>query len=250
MIQSERERFAELCEKEAKEAAQRNIYTDGIGTYGEKRLHRIIKEFVCDSAENTEVPVGKYIADALEHGNITEIQTGSLYPLIKKIKYYLEQTDHHITVVYPILMEKQLYRIDPESGELLYKRCSPKRERTEDALAELFWLSELLPSSRITIRVLGIQADEYRYSERERYRKTGAYDGELFPRRLLEDRVFRNVSDYKIFLPPEKGSFTAAEYGIFIRLKGKALYSALNLLCDIGLLTRKKEEKKYRYFCN
>ena len=240
------ERFAALCEEEASIVERGN--GEGIGTYGEKRLHRILKRFVCDDVHAWEVPVvGRYVADVLTEGQITEIQTGSFRPLTSKLRAYLERTDYGVTVVHPILAEKTIYRMDRESGELHYKKRSPKRGRAEDILPQLYWLGELLPDPRLTVKVLLIRADEHRFSERMRYRKEGAYESELYPRELLECVTLQGLSDYEAFLPPDS-SFTAAEYGKFSKLRGRNVYSALNFFCAVGLLRREKEGNHYRYF--
>ena len=80
-----------------------------------------------------------------------------------------------------------------------------------------------------------------------RYRKEGAYDSELFPRTLVEEITLRGAQDYRCFLPPQS-DFTAADYGNFSKLKKRDLYSALNLFCKLGLLSRQSEGRAYRYF--
>lgn len=240
------ERFARLCQEEAEIVERGN--GEGIGTYSEKRLHRILKRFVCDDVNAWEVPaVGRYVADVLTEGEITEIQTGAFHPLAKKLRAYLERTEYAVTVIHPILAEKTIFRMDKESGELLYKKRSPKKGRAENSLPQLYRIGELLPSERLTVKVLLIRADEHRFSERMRYRKEGAYDAELYPRELLGCVTLRTLADYEAFLPPEADSFTAAEYGKFSKLKGRNVYSALNFFCAVGLLRREKEGNRYRY---
>ena len=243
---TDRERFEALCAKEA-ECADATA-GERFELYAEKRLHRILKNFISEEEGPQEVAVGKYTADLLVGNEITEIQTRSLRPLLPKLTYYLEQTDKRITLVHPILAEKTLIRADRDTGEVVFCKKSPKKGRAADGLAELYWLSSLLPNERLTVRLLLLRADEVRYSERVRYRKSGAYDSELFPRELLDEVVLRSREDYLIFLPEGVADFTAAEYAKWSRLRGRNLYSALNTLCAIGLLRKQQEGKKYRYF--
>lgn len=237
--------FSRLCEEES---ARKRESLGSIGTYAEKRLHYILKRWVVDDARFFEIPVGRYVADVVRDTEITEIQTGSLRPLLPKLRYYLEQTDCSVTVLYPVMERKTLLRMDKDSGELLYKKRSPKRGSAYDALCELFWLSELLPSSRLTVKVLLIEGDEYRFSERMRYRKQGAYDAELYPRALNAGLLLRDREDFRCFLPTDAQGFTAEEYAKQARLRGRKLYSALNLLCSLGLLRREREGRRYRYW--
>ncbi len=239
------ERFSELCKKDAH--ALRSLKTEGIGTYKEKRLHRLLKEFISGDSAAYEQAVGTYVADIFEEGRITEIQTGNFRRLLPKLKYYLEKTDYPVTVVYPIIRNKLLFRIDPDSGEILRKRMSSVHGKLWDALPSLYQIRELLPHERLEIRVLLIDAEEYRYSELIKYRKEGRYDRELFPVSLEGDFVLSELSDFAEFLPVGRESFTASEYASLVKRRGRDVYSALNLFVSLGLLSRKKDGRRYVY---
>ena len=240
------ERFEALCEEEAAVAERGN--GEAIGTYGEKRLHRILKRFVCADPNRHEVRVGRYVADVLTEEGITEIQTRSFRPLVNKLRYYLEHTDYAITVLCPVIAEKTIFRIERESGEILRIKRSPKHGRVIDVLPELFWLGELMKEDRLTVEVALIVAEEHRYSDRRYYNREGAFDSELYPRALRDCVLLRTREDLYAFLPEGMESFVAAEYEWFSKLKGRRLYSALNFLCAVGLLRREQDGKRYRYF--
>lgn len=246
MTAQESLRFASLCEREAERADA--TAGERFELYAEKRLHRILKEFISEEEGTQEISVGRYTADLLVGDEITEIQTKSLRPLAPKLRYYLKETDYRVTVVHPILVEKTLIRADRETGEIFSMKKSPKKGRVTDGLAELYPIASLLTSERLRVRFLLLRVDEVRYSERVRYRKTGAYDSELFPREVLGDVVLQSPEDYRIFLPEGVSDFTAAEYAKHTKLRGRHVYSALNTLSAIGLLRREQEGKKYRYF--
>ena len=89
-----KERFDALCREQVTLAATRD--SEGIGTYNEKPLHKILKRTVTSDASCFEVPVGSYVADVREAGRITEIQTGGLYPLLPKLRSFLEETEDEI----------------------------------------------------------------------------------------------------------------------------------------------------------
>ena len=240
------ERFEALCEEEAAVVERGN--GEAIGTYGEKRLHRILKRFVCADIRAHEVRVGKYVADVLNERGITEIQMRSFRPLVKKLRYYLEHTDYAVTVLCPVIAEKTIVRMERESGEILRIKRSPKHGRVIDVLPELFWLGDLMENDRLTVEVALIVAEEHRYSERRYHNREGAFESELFPRALRDCVLLRTREDFEAFLPEDVESFTAAEYASFSKLKNRKLYSALNFLCAVGVLERVREERKYRYF--
>ena len=136
--------------------------SDGIGTYQEKPLHKMLKRAVTDDASCFEVRVGNYVADVREQGRIEEIQTGGFYPLADKLRYFLDETEDEITVVHPIDAELTVIRVDPETGEVLSHKRSPKHESVRDVLPELFYLRHVFPSPRLNICIVSLRAEEYR----------------------------------------------------------------------------------------
>ena len=217
----------------------------GIGTYSEKRLHRILKSLYAD-VDCQEIPVGDYVADVLCDGVITEVQTGDFRKYLPKLRYYLDETDYKIRLTIPVIAEKMLIRIDEETGEVIRKKRSPLKKSFFHGLAALYPIREILPSDRIEVDILLISAEEHRYSERVRYRRSGAYICDSFPQRLTDERIFLKRSDYLFFLP-EQDEFTAKEYSSFSKIKGRELYSCLNTLCRIGVISRKKEGRAFVY---
>jgi len=224
----------------------------GIGIYNEKRLHRILKRTFCQREDCFEIKVGRYIADIAEAQTITEIQCGSMMPLEKKLEYYLKSTDYSIRVVLPIIVRRALIRADRETGEVMRVRTSPKKGSEWNALAKMYPISRLLTSNRLSICIMLIETEEYRYSEAVRYRKKGKYDAELFPTALVDSIVLEKIEDYLRFLPNElrEGEFSAADFAPFTPLRGRDIYSALNTLSAIGVLKREKIGGRVRYCPN
>lgn len=240
------DKFHRLC---LEDAAMRENDGDGIGTYNEKRFHRIFKRFVTDDASCYEIKVGSYVADVLCDGHITEIQTAAFSKLAPKIKYYLEKTDYTVSVVLPLIAHRRIVRAERETGEIKYVRTSPQKAQLSDALDHLYYLREFLGNTRLMIHVLLVSAEEYRYSERMRYRREGAYDNDLRPEDIKEEIVLRGACDYLRFLPEvlREGEFDSAAYSKSTGIKGRKMYSALNVLTSLGILARRCEGRKYFY---
>ena len=179
----------------------------------------------------------RYIADICTENRIYEIQTGSLYPLLPKITYYLNETDYDVTVVHPIPMVRYKIWIDPETGEVESRKKSPKKGSAEDALPELFWLRELLSHPRFHVLLLFLEEEEYRYLDGwSRDKKRGSNRCERVPAALLGSVMLYGVSDYRGFLKPELPTeFTATEFGILYGFRGKNVYRALKTLLSVGL---------------
>ena len=235
----DRVRFKELCAR----GAQLSVPKRGIGTYSEKRLHRILKSLIADESFQ-EVPIGDYVADVLKDGIITEVQTGGFQKYLPKLRYYLDKTEFRIRLIIPIIAEKTIIRIDEDTGEIIRKKRSPLKGNGFDGLAALYPIRQILPSDRVETELLFIAAEEHRYSERIRYRKAGAYISELFPTELMGQIRLKEEKDFLDFIPKQT-EFTAKEYSDFSKKKGRELYSCLNTLCAMGLLTKRKDGKAY-----
>ena len=97
----------------------------GIGTLGEKTLHRIVKQMLEPDASRHEVKLCGAVVDILGQDGVIEVQTRDLYRLLPKLRRILPE--HRVTVVYPIPATKTVRWIDPKTGECTPARKSPKK---------------------------------------------------------------------------------------------------------------------------
>ena len=136
----------------------------GIGTLSERTLHRAVKEYLEPDVRCQEVPVAGIVADLFRDGEVIEVQTGSVTPLVKKL---LGLPPMPVTIVLPIIREKRICTVD-ENGVLLRCRKSPKRGTVYDCYYQLPRLLPLLGREKLTLRLLLLDADElpHRGSER------------------------------------------------------------------------------------
>ena len=82
----------------------------GIGTYGEKLLHRTLKYYFEPNSDFHEVAFNGSVADIKNGEGIIEIQTRSFEKLVPKLERFL--CCSHVTVVYPIIERKRICRMD------------------------------------------------------------------------------------------------------------------------------------------
>ena len=68
--ENEKKLFEELCALHS-DFEVRGTEFAGIGTFNEKRLHRIIKEFICSDESCFEIKLGGAVADVFCDGIIT-----------------------------------------------------------------------------------------------------------------------------------------------------------------------------------
>ncbi|MBQ8345002.1 MAG: hypothetical protein IJY42_01915, partial [Clostridia bacterium] len=203
--------------------------------------------FFATEQDAFEVKIGPYVADLAGADGIVEIQCGSFRPLRQKLAYYQEQ-GFTVTVVHPMAVDLHLIRADRESGEVLRSRRYRQYHRPVELMSMLYDLCGVLPQEGICVKLLLYRGEEMRYSERIRYRKSGAFDAERYPRELLDVWTFACAEDYSRLLPADLPSaFGAAEAGKLLRMKGRKLYSALNTWVSFGILRREKQGRSYRY---
>jgi hypothetical protein len=221
-----------------------------IGTYREKSLHAVFKNYICSDKACQEVPVGPYVADVLCRDMIFEIQTGSFYPLRDKLRYYLENTSYKVTVVHPMPERKWLIWIDPTSGEASKKSRSPRRGEPMMLVPELFWLSDLLPHPRLRVMLYLADMEEYRYLDGwGRGGKRGSHRKEMVPLSLFRVYRFADLEDYRAILPALSDPFTAKAFSSATKLSGRRLSAALTLYRRLGLIARGERNKEgYWYF--
>lgn len=225
-----------------------------IGTLREKRLHAVVKRYLCEDIRTHEVPIKslrventasaantKMVADVLVDNHIYEVQTGGFFPLKKKLTWYLSHTECNVTVVHPIAGIKYLSWIDPEDGHVESRNKVSKRGRVKDVAKELYWLKDFIGNPRFSLRLLLLEMEEYRILDGYgKEKKSRASKYERFPTDLLGDVQLHEPEDYAFYFLPDTikdAPFTAAEYTQATGIKGKAAYSMLHLMVDLGILT-------------
>ncbi len=260
---AERERFAALCAGELPEVASGEDNEAGINIFGEKRMHAVLKNFYCPDVSRHEIRLtddrcrghyreltdaagrreaSRYIADILTaDGEIIEIQTGGLYPLVKKLHFYLCATDCRVSVVHPIAAARKLRWMDPHTGELSPGRTSPRRGSVRDIARELYWIAPYLAEPRFSLRVPLLAVEETRLRDGwGNGGKRGSHRYVNIPTAILDEWVFACPQDYAtVFLPPPDAlpsPFTAVQYAAASGVRGMATYSLLRILGDLGFV--------------
>ncbi len=229
--------FQDLCDEIIR--AKRSNGEMGVGTLAEKRLHAVIKKYVCPNIDFHEVGVEntRYVSDVRIGNDVYEIQTGSFYPMKKKIAYYLEKTDCTVTVVHPIPFVRWMSWVEPDTVDI-----SPRRKvagkKAIDLLPELYCLSEHLKNPRLRFRVLLLEVQDFRLLNGwSTDRKKGSNRYERIPLALIDEIDFHTPEDFRRFLPPALPThFTVKEFSALTKLRGRDAYSAVRALAALGLI--------------
>lgn len=214
---------------------------DGIGTLSEKTLHAVLKEYYGGGDESKEIPIGGFVADAVSEDGVIEIQTRALYRLERKLEAFLPLC--RVTVVYPIEERKYLMAIDPESGELISRRLSPKKQNVWHGIAELYGIRKYLKDENITVRFPVLTVEETRIPAAGRRVKKL----DKLPVDMTDEIVISCPGDIMSLLPdglPE--SFTSAEFAKLCRVNkdtaGKCIrtLAVLDIISECGKRSRSK----------
>ena len=219
----------------------------GIGTLGEKQMHAAIKRFICpdtschevklDVSDSGEKKRRRFVADILKDGSVTEIQTGSLAPLTEKIRWILENTPYNVTVIRPIAESKWVNVLNSKNDiEKRYR--SPVKGKVGDIAPELYAIKDFIGSTRFSLVILLMEAEQYMKSTAKNTRSRKKYKKyELIPVNLLSATVFSSVEDYKILIPDSlEGEFTVKQFSAASKIRGIDAYSSVHTFCDLGLL--------------
>ena len=212
---------------------------EGIGTLGEKRMHAIIKQFLCADTACQEVKLNgtRFVSDVRIGSEIWEVQTGSFYPMQKKIAYYLENTDCTVTVVHPIPVLRWSSWVDPVSMEIAPRKRVPRAGRPAELLAELSWLLPHLQNPRLRFHLLLLETQDFRLLDgTSPDRKRHATHYERIPLSLQGEMHFSSPADFAALIPealPEH--FTVKQFSAHSKIRGRAAYAAVRALVGLGL---------------
>ena len=242
-----------MIDREAFEAARKKVIgvdrkRSGIGTLSEKTVHAILKNYYEPDEEKQEIPIENYVADIFSDGGIMEIQTRQFNKMRNKLSAFLPL--YPVTIVYPIPREKWIIWIDEESGELSRKRKSPAKGNVYLAFIELYKIKMYLKNPNLRVKLVLMDMEEYKLLNgwsRDKKRGSSRYD--RIPTELVEEVDITRIEDYMQFVPYDlEEEFTSKEFAKAAHIPVKLAQSVLNILYDIGTVTRTgKKGREYLY---
>lgn len=221
----------------------------GIGTYGEKCLHAILKYYFEPDDSLHEIPVNGFIADIQNQHGIFEIQTRNFDKLRKKAAVFLDQRP--LTVVYPIIHQKWLCWIDEQTGTVSPKRKSPKTGTVYDAAKELYKIKPLLAHPNLTLCLIFLDAVEYRLLNGwSADKKKGSTRSQIVPSAFYRTVSFNTSNEYRnVFIPAEiPHPFTAKEVAMVTRARINQVRLLMTCLTSVGAIQKVgKRGREYIY---
>ncbi|MGI6030105.1 MAG: winged helix-turn-helix domain-containing protein [Eubacteriales bacterium] len=236
------QRFVRITHRILEEELQR----EGIGTLGEKPLHRIVKWYLEPDNSRHEQPVGPFVGDILREDGLWEIQTGGFFPLRKKLQLILPQMP--VTLVIPLAAEKWLRWVDPSTGEVTPRRRSPRKGSPLDLGYQLLHIQPYLTHPHLHWHLLWLEEEEYRMRDGwGNDGKRGSHRLVRVPVGLLQEEHFNSLQDLLPLLLPQ----TECTVAQLAREGGVSPLCAQRLLAALyrcGLVQRRKEGRSYQYW--
>lgn len=223
----------------------------GIGTYGEKTVHAVLKNYFEPYDDSHESKVGGFVADIVGEDGIIEIQTGDFAPLRKKLEAFLAVS--RVTVVHPIARQKWIIPLNPETGEQGRKRKSPAKGEPWDIFPELYKIKPFLSHENFRLCIVMLDVEEYRRPPEteglKRGRRRGYVRYDRIPLELVDEIHIDCKADWGYFIPqglPEE--YTSKEFGNLSGAGQKYASFMLNVLTAAGAVERTgKRERSYLY---
>ncbi len=171
-----------------------------IGTYKEKKLHRILKLYLEADTNCHEIPHAGFIADIKRENRIIEIETSGFTGLREKLDAYLPTCQ--VTLVYPMTAIRYLSWIDPATGDITPKRRTSKKETAADLLFECIYIADYLTHPNLTVSGICLEMQEYRMLDGwSKDKKKGSHRYERIPTDYLGYISLHGKEDYEALIP-------------------------------------------------
>ena len=236
--------FVQCCEEMTSVTRQRL----GIGTYQEKTVHAVVKNYMEPDKTKQEVKVESFVADICNEQGIIEIQTANFNTMRKKLAVFLEK--YPVTIVYPISFRKNIIWIDPDTGEISQKRKSTKKGTPQMIFRELYKIRSFLTNSNLHISILMLHVEEYKLLDgwgKDKKNHASKYD--RIPTALEEEILLKDVNAYVKLLPQGlEEEYTAKDFAKKSGITVSDAQKALLLLYEFGIVERiRKEKQSYIY---
>ena len=182
-----------------------------IGTLHESSLHAALKLWYKESEDQLEASVENFIVDIVRDDLLIEIQTKNFSIIKRKLIKLID--NHKILLIHPIVKDKWIIKMEPQSNKAMSKRLSPKHNSYVDIFEELIRIPELISNPNLTIELPLVQIEEYRKNDgKGSWRRKGwsIYDRKLV--NVLERKQFYTPIDFLMLKPASlKTPFTNAE---------------------------------------
>lgn len=212
-----------------------------VGTQNEKLIHAVLKNYYAPFADDQEIRIGKFFADAVNEDGIFEIQTKKLHLLREKLTAFTQAA--RVTIVHPVeAMTRSVY-IDSDTGEVVKETPFRRVNDRQRIYEELYSIRDFLPNTKITVILAKLRTEKrvaFHGGKLPDMRSRSARkkaDITKIPLELLEETRIDLPGGLRILLPeglPER--FTKKEFCKIAKEPASSL--RLEVLRAAGLITK------------
>lgn len=212
---------------------------EGIGTLSEKSVHAVLKNYYAPNPGFQEVPVEGYVADIYTGSEIIEIQTRQFNRMRDKLEAFLPICP--VTIVYPVASKKTLVWIDPETGEEVERRKSPKKASIYEIFDELYKIKFFLTRPGLRIKMVFLELEEYKlldgYGNDKKKRAT---KHDRVPLKIVSEMGIECMEDYMQFVPFDllEEEFTSKSFAKEAKIHPKYATLVVHVLHHVGILEK------------
>lgn len=224
---------------EAIQAVSNGQSIKGIGTYGEKATHQVLKYYMQSDSTKHEIRVGRHIVDAIDDsGKLIEVQSKDFYRIKDKLRVLLE--NNVVEIVYPCPIKTCSLWVQPEDlkviGEIKYRAY----KNPCYILPELYSIKEFINFSNLKIRIVKFEEVEFKYLDGYGpNNKRHATKINRIPISFIGEEVLGSIEDYKRIIGIPNGIyFHSNQFARATKLKIDNARKALLFLTDIEVVNR------------
>ena len=253
LIFSDKEILKSISDKIGGEILAGAEQITGIGTLGEKKLHKILKYYFEPDNNYHEIKVGGYVADICRDNLIIEIHSGSFGVVRDKINYYLENhKDRKIIFIHPIPAVRQMCWINKNTGEASKISKSQKFIGIYKFYEQIYYIKDFMENENFNLKLLLLETLEYKFLDGwGKFKKNNATKIDRIPLSVVGEENFRGKNDYLKFIPSkliDEGGFTANDLSRETEIKGRKVYSFIKVMRDAGIICQNGKKGRSIYY--
>ncbi len=178
----------------------KKIHSNSIGILKESSLHAALKQWYKEPGDKLEESIDNYVIDIVRGNLLIEIQTGNFSSIKKKLEDLTKS--YEVRLVFPIIRDKLIIKMDPIRNKASTMRVSPKHGTYYDIFEELIRIPHLVPKINFTIEIILIKIEELqKINSMGSWRRKGCniYDRKLV--KVLEKKLFFTPFDFLMLKP-------------------------------------------------
>ncbi len=206
---------------------------ESIGTKNEKTVHQFLKYYICEDPTFHEIKINNHIVDILKDNHVFEIQTQGFDKMRKKLEHLLPI--YHVTIVYPIMIDKTIFKIN-EEGILLSQRKSPKKPSILSIGFELYKIKDFLLHQNLSFKIVLIKGDEYQTTRLDKYKRLKSTRIDQYPKEILNIVDIYDHHDFINLIPDDLGNFKINDFKKVSKLTGRKLSSCILAFRHLGVI--------------